>query len=69
MVHPSLLNRVWSNVCILSLTDVDECSDSSDEDLFCDHFCHNFIGGYYCSCRYGYLLHTDNRTCRGETPK
>ncbi|KAF0031031.1 hypothetical protein F2P81_017762 [Scophthalmus maximus] len=48
--------------------DVDECSDrgDEDEDLICDHFCHNFIGGYYCSCRYGYLLHTDNRTCRVE---
>lgn len=47
---------------------MDECSDrgDEDEDLICDHFCHNFIGGYYCSCRYGYLLHTDNRTCRGE---
>lgn len=46
--------------------DVDECSDRTDEDLLCDHFCHNYIGGYYCSCRYGYLLHSDNRTCRGE---
>ncbi|KAF3693460.1 Mannan-binding lectin serine protease 1 [Channa argus] len=43
--------------------DVDECSERSDEDLLCDHFCHNYIGGYYCSCRYGYLLHTNNRTC------
>ncbi|XP_076024880.1 mannan-binding lectin serine protease 1 isoform X2 [Genypterus blacodes] len=47
-----------------SAEDVDECIDQSDEDLFCDHFCHNYIGGYYCSCRYGYLLHSDNRTCR-----
>lgn len=46
--------------------DVDECSDRADEDLLCDHFCHNYIGGFYCSCRYGYLLHSDNRTCRGE---
>uniref|UniRef100_A0A3B5A7I5 Mannan-binding lectin serine peptidase 1 n=1 Tax=Stegastes partitus TaxID=144197 RepID=A0A3B5A7I5_9TELE len=46
--------------------DVDECSDQSDEDLLCDHFCHNYIGGYYCSCRYGYLLHSDNRTCKVE---
>ncbi|XP_071395479.1 mannan-binding lectin serine protease 1, partial [Centroberyx affinis] len=46
--------------------DVDECRDRSDEDLLCDHFCHNYIGGYYCSCRYGYLLHSDNRTCRVE---
>ncbi|KAM9852916.1 mannan-binding lectin serine protease 1 [Aulostomus maculatus] len=49
-----------------SAVDVDECHDQSDEDLLCDHFCHNYIGGYYCSCRYGYLLHTDNRTCRVE---
>ncbi|XP_036942120.1 mannan-binding lectin serine protease 1 isoform X1 [Acanthopagrus latus] len=49
-----------------SAVDVDECSDRSDEDLLCDHLCHNFIGGFYCSCRYGYLLHSDNRTCRVE---
>ncbi|XP_076590722.1 mannan-binding lectin serine protease 1 isoform X3 [Chaetodon auriga] len=49
-----------------SAVDVDECSDRTDEDLLCDHFCHNYIGGYYCSCRYGYLLHSDNRTCRVE---
>uniref|UniRef100_A0AAQ5Y1Z0 Mannan-binding lectin serine peptidase 1 n=2 Tax=Amphiprion ocellaris TaxID=80972 RepID=A0AAQ5Y1Z0_AMPOC len=49
-----------------SAVDVDECSDQRDEDLLCDHFCHNYIGGYYCSCRYGYLLHSDNRTCRVE---
>ncbi|KAM6946349.1 LOW QUALITY PROTEIN: mannan-binding lectin serine protease 1 [Aplochiton taeniatus] len=49
-----------------SAVDVDECRDKNDEDLVCDHFCHNYIGGYYCSCRYGYLLHSDNRTCRVE---
>uniref|UniRef100_A0A8C7D2M7 MBL associated serine protease 1 n=1 Tax=Oncorhynchus kisutch TaxID=8019 RepID=A0A8C7D2M7_ONCKI len=49
-----------------SAVDVDECRDRNDEDLACDHFCHNYIGGYYCSCRYGYLLHSDNRTCRVE---
>ncbi|XP_067103113.1 mannan-binding lectin serine protease 1 isoform X1 [Osmerus mordax] len=47
-----------------SAVDVDECRDRNDEDLVCDHFCHNFVAGYYCSCRYGYLLHSDNRTCR-----
>ncbi|XP_070685856.1 mannan-binding lectin serine protease 1 [Pempheris klunzingeri] len=49
-----------------SAEDVDECSEHADEDLLCDHFCHNYIGGYYCSCRYGYLLHSNNRTCRVE---
>ncbi|XP_074536099.1 mannan-binding lectin serine protease 1 [Halichoeres trimaculatus] len=49
-----------------SAEDVDECSERTDEDLLCDHFCHNYIGGYYCSCRHGYLLHSDNRTCKVE---
>lgn len=52
----------WSS----SLADVDECQDRNDEELTCDHYCHNYIGGYYCSCRYGYLLHYDNRTCKGK---
>ncbi|KAK7879915.1 hypothetical protein WMY93_033416 [Mugilogobius chulae] len=46
-----------------SAQDIDECLDQSDEELLCDHFCHNFIGGFYCSCRHGYRLHPDNRTC------
>ncbi|KAM6892529.1 mannan-binding lectin serine protease 1, partial [Xenentodon cancila] len=51
---------------VLFPADVDECSEQSSEDLLCDHFCHNYIGGYYCSCRHGYQLHSDNRTCRVE---
>ncbi|XP_043926331.1 mannan-binding lectin serine protease 1 isoform X3 [Protopterus annectens] len=46
--------------------DVDECKEKNDEELACDHYCHNYIGGFYCSCRFGYILHTDNRTCRVE---
>uniref|UniRef100_A0A8D2ISA5 Mannan binding lectin serine peptidase 1 n=2 Tax=Varanus komodoensis TaxID=61221 RepID=A0A8D2ISA5_VARKO len=46
--------------------DVDECLEKSDEELACDHHCHNYIGGYYCSCRFGYILHSDNRTCKVE---
>uniref|UniRef100_A0AAY5EZW5 Mannan-binding lectin serine peptidase 1 n=1 Tax=Electrophorus electricus TaxID=8005 RepID=A0AAY5EZW5_ELEEL len=49
-----------------SAVDIDECRGKNDEELACDHFCHNYIGGYYCSCRYGYQLHSDNRTCKVE---
>lgn len=46
-----------------SAQDIDECAEQSDEGLLCDHFCHNYMGGFYCSCRHGYQLHPDNRTC------
>uniref|UniRef100_A0A3Q4BLB9 Complement component 1, s subcomponent n=1 Tax=Mola mola TaxID=94237 RepID=A0A3Q4BLB9_MOLML len=41
--------------------DFDECRD--DPDNGCTQFCHNFIGGYYCSCRHGYDLDKDRHTC------
>ncbi|XP_073445490.1 mannan-binding lectin serine protease 1 isoform X4 [Dendrobates tinctorius] len=49
-----------------SAVDVDECAEQTDENIVCDHHCHNYIGGFYCSCRFGYLLHSDNRTCKVE---
>uniref|UniRef100_UPI0037E7CFA5 uncharacterized protein c1s.2 n=1 Tax=Semicossyphus pulcher TaxID=241346 RepID=UPI0037E7CFA5 len=41
--------------------DFDECED--DPNNGCTQFCHNFIGGYYCSCRHGFNLAVDNQTC------
>ncbi|XP_067898963.1 mannan-binding lectin serine protease 1 isoform X4 [Heterodontus francisci] len=49
-----------------SAVDIDECVEKLDEALFCDHYCHNYIGGFYCSCRFSYILHSDNRTCKVE---
>ncbi|KAM4015450.1 mannan-binding lectin serine protease 2-like [Anomaloglossus baeobatrachus] len=43
--------------------DIDECEKLDDNMEMCDHFCHNHIGGYYCSCRAGFNLHTDKKTC------
>ncbi|XP_037640143.1 complement C1s subcomponent-like [Sebastes umbrosus] len=41
--------------------DFDECVD--DPDNKCTQFCHNYIGGYHCSCRHGYHLGVDKHTC------
>ncbi|XP_066538397.1 ovochymase-like [Hoplias malabaricus] len=43
-----------------TVKDVDECWES---DVQCSHFCHNFIGGYSCSCKPGYYLSEDRQTC------
>ncbi|KAM9724043.1 complement C1s subcomponent isoform 2-T2 [Menidia menidia] len=41
--------------------DYDECNDPTVNE--CTQFCHNFLGGYRCSCRHGYHLAEDNHTC------
>ncbi|XP_055471227.1 mannan-binding lectin serine protease 2 isoform X1 [Psammomys obesus] len=46
--------------------DVDECQVSLGDSVPCDHFCHNYLGGYYCSCRVGYVLHQNKRTCSAQ---
>ncbi|XP_068094870.1 mannan-binding lectin serine protease 2-like isoform X2 [Hyperolius riggenbachi] len=45
--------------------DINECErqNTEEEEEACDHYCHNHIGRYSCSCRPGYTLHTDKRTC------
>ncbi|KAM5270458.1 mannan-binding lectin serine protease 2 isoform 2-T2 [Hipposideros larvatus] len=43
--------------------DIDECQVPPGEAPTCDHHCHNHLGGFYCSCRAGYVLHGNKHTC------
>ncbi|XP_037836444.1 complement C1s subcomponent-like [Kryptolebias marmoratus] len=44
-----------------TVQDFDECQDDPNNE--CTQFCHNFIGGYHCSCRHGYYLAKNKHTC------
>lgn len=45
--------------------DVDECLVLNGT---CEHICVNTQGSFQCSCRPGYQLHIDGRTCVGQSP-
>ncbi|XP_017372530.1 complement C1r subcomponent [Cebus imitator] len=51
--------------------DLDECASQSksgeeDPQPQCQHLCHNYIGGYFCSCHPGYELQEDRHSCQAE---
>ncbi|XP_043935097.1 complement C1s subcomponent-like [Protopterus annectens] len=43
--------------------DINECEDSYNGEEACTHYCNNYIGGFVCTCRPGYFLQEDRRTC------
>ncbi|NXI35182.1 C1R protein, partial [Galbula dea] len=50
--------------------DLDECDPhnaaENNERPQCQHFCHNYVGGYFCSCQAGYQLQSDHHSCKVE---
>ena len=56
-------NRLFL-ICTL---DVNECAIANGG---CEHECINTEGSFYCDCRDGYMLESNNRTCEGnENPQ
>lgn len=55
---------VPSMLCLLVIlaSDVDECRINNGG---CDHICTNTPNSFYCSCRRGFYLLPDRRTCAG----
>ena len=47
-----------------SLADHNECEGQHN----CGQICGNTPGSYYCTCRPGYYLSSDLRTCKGNMP-
>ena len=63
-------------VTLRLLADRDECKEMRDavkntvedwdELIYCNHFCVNVPGSYYCTCRPGFELHENQHTCKGH---
>ena len=56
-MYPSYSTAIHS----CSATDVDECERGD-----CSHNCSNLPGSFVCSCREGFYLSADGRTCFGN---
>lgn len=60
---------------IYKAEDINECEELEKKFLTatypeqvgkCDHYCHNFLGTYQCSCKSGYELADNGYTCKGK---
>ena len=56
-MSPQRLNILF----LLYFVDVDECEGTAG----CSQGCVNEDGGFRCTCRQGYTLAVDGRTCNG----
>ena len=58
-----VINLSEYQVYFLFVIDYNECADNVDA---CEQMCHNSNSSYTCSCKSGYRLADNNRTCDGK---
>lgn len=52
-------------LCLIIVSEFDECVLIEHG---CEHDCINTLGGFECSCKPGYELHSDGKHCEGKLP-
>lgn len=57
-----LLNPILQNIFLCFYPDINECNTRSH---FCEQRCINTDGSYHCSCKPGFILAPDRRSCKG----
>ena len=62
-VHHLLTHACYVMLCVCIVSDVDECAENGDN---CEQLCNNRAGDFTCSCRSGYQLDSDGRSCTGK---
>jgi hypothetical protein len=58
--HSETAPGFWAH---FTAQDTNECLEQNGN---CSQFCHNYVGGYYCSCSSDYQLQTDGKFCKGD---
>ncbi|XP_076806164.1 mannan-binding lectin serine protease 2-like [Clavelina lepadiformis] len=68
--------QIWGFRAHYVIEDADECAQMTydvrhafedwDEMIYCNHYCINVPGSYYCTCRPGFQLHENHHTCRAS---
>ena len=57
-----LIHKLFEHLNLFS--DIDECADASLNN--CEQECNNLDGTFMCTCRPGFTLRADRRTCEGK---
>ncbi len=58
-----LIKNIRGYQIFIFILDVNECADNNGN---CSHFCQNLFGDYRCTCRPGFKLIADKKTCLGK---